>query len=370
MIMAAGVGTRLDPLTQKVPKPLVPVANRPIMDLILRHIKKFGITDVIANTHYLGDSIHDYFDQANDLGIELNYMYEDKLSGTAGGVKKCEWFFDPGETFVVVSGDALTDVDLDKLIKKHKSSGAIATMALKRIPLSDVSHFGVVIIDDNSRVVEFQEKPKISEAKSNFVNTGIYIFETEIFEYIPENQFYDFAKNVFPAIMASDKFLSAYVIDEYWSDIGTIGQYRMSMCDILDGKVHMDLIYKQISNGWYSDDADINSKAVNNGKVVVGKGSVIEGKTSFFGYSSIGSNCTIKEGAQIRNSIIWDNVIIENDVKLDGCIIASNSIIGKKSILSPGCIIPDSCTIGSNQILADDLKLNAGITYSSEALSA
>lgn len=370
MIMAAGVGTRLDPLTQKVPKPLIPVANRPIMDLILRHIKEFGITEVIANTHYLGDLIHDYFDQATDLGIELNYMYEDKLSGTAGGVKKCEWFFEPGETFVVVSGDALTDVNLDELIKKHKSSGAIATMALKRIPLSEISHFGVVVIDDDSRIIEFQEKPSISEAKSNFVNTGIYIFETEIFKYIPENQFYDFAKNVFPAVMSSDHFLSAYVIDEYWSDIGTIGQYRMSMCDVLNGKIHTNTEYKHISGGWYSEDSIISSNAVNNGKVVVGQGSVIEGNTSFFGYSSIGSNCIIKEGAQVRNSIIWDNVIIENDVKLDGCIIASNSKIGKKSVLMPGCIIPDGCVIGSDQKLSDDFKVQAGVNCSSEALSA
>lgn len=370
MIMAAGVGTRLDPLTQKVPKPLVPVANKPIMELILRHIEKFGIKEVIANTHYLADSIHDYFDQSENLDIKLNYVYEDKLSGTAGGVKKCEWFFEPGETFAVVSGDALTDVNLDELIKKHKTSGAIATMALKKVPLSEVNHFGVVVIDENSRVIGFQEKPDMAEAKSNLVNTGIYIFETEIFKYIPEDQFYDFAKNVFPAVMNSDKFLSAYIIDEYWSDIGTIGQYRMSMCDILNGKVHMDLVYKQIHNGWYSDDADISQAALNNGKVVVGKGSVIESNTRFNGYSSIGSNCIIKEGAQIRNSIIWDNVVIENGVKLDGCIIASNSVIGKESILMPGCIIPDSCIIGSNQKLAEDLKLQSGMNYISEVISA
>jgi mannose-1-phosphate guanylyltransferase/mannose-1-phosphate guanylyltransferase/phosphomannomutase len=349
MIMAAGVGTRLDPLTQKVPKPLVPVANRPIMDLILRHIKKYGITDVIANTHYLGDSIHEYFDEIVDLNINLNYVYEEQLSGTAGGVKKCEWFFDKGETFVVVSGDALTDVDLNALIQEHKKSDAIATMALKRVPLSEVSHFGVVIIDDNSKVIEFQEKPSISEAKSNLVNTGIYIFETEIFDFIPQNQFYDFAKNVFPAIMNSDKVLGAHIIDEYWSDIGTIGQYRMSMCDILDGKVHMNLVYKKMENGWYSDDADISASAVNNGKVVVGKDSIIKDNTKFFGYTSIGKNCIIKEGAIIRNSIIWDNVIIESNVKLDGCIIASNSTIGKSSILLPGCILPDGTIIEPNQ---------------------
>jgi len=370
MIMAAGVGTRLDPLTQKIPKPLIPVANKPIMDLILRHIEKFGITKVIANTHYLADLIHNYFDETNDLNIELNYLYEDKLSGTAGGVKKCEWFFDPGEPFVVVSGDALTDVNLDELIKKHKESGSIATMALKRVPFSDVSHFGVVVIDENSKVTEFQEKPNISEAKSNLVNTGIYIFETEIFKYIPENQFYDFAKNVFPAVMASNKSLSAYVIDEYWSDIGTIGQYRMSMCDLLNGKVHMNLIHKQINDGWFSDDAIISPAALNDGQVIVGKGSIIEEKTRFFGHSSIGSNCIIKSGAQIRNSIIWDNVIIENDAKLDGCIIASNSIIGRKSILMAGCVIPDGCSISPNKIISDNSKVQTEIKYETEAISA
>ena len=257
MIMAAGVGTRLDPLTQSVPKPMVPVVNTPIIELILEHVRHFGITDAIANTHYLAKCIHDRFDNNTEIGINLNYIHETTLSGTAGGVKKCESFFEKDDAFVVISGDALTDVNLDKLVEKHKSKGAIATMALKEVDHSSVSHFGVVVVDDKSRVIGFQEKPSIEEAKSNLVNTGIYVFQKDIFKYIPENTFYDFAKNVFPSLMKNNELMCAHVISDYWSDIGTTNQYRLACNDVLTGKVKVDFPHSPSKLGWTSSSAVI-----------------------------------------------------------------------------------------------------------------
>lgn len=180
MIMAAGAGTRLNPLTQALPKPMIPVANLPVLEYILKHLQTFGINDVIANTHHIADAIHNAYGGENHLGINFKYIYEPELSGTAGGVKKTEFFFDQDETFIVVSGDALTDVDIEALYNKHKSSNALATMALKEVPLSEVDQFGVVVINENSKVLGFQEKPKINEAKSNLVNTGIYMSDSNI----------------------------------------------------------------------------------------------------------------------------------------------------------------------------------------------
>lgn len=196
MIMAAGMGSRLEPITLIMPKPLIPVVNRPLMDILLGQLHSIGIKDVISNTYYLSNQIIDRY-KKNNLGINFNYIKETELSGTAGGMKKCQYFFDEGEDFVVMSGDVLTNADIKNAIKHHKESGAIATIGVKQVPHEKVSHFGVVVTDKDGYITEFQEKPSVEEAKSNLINTGIYVFNYRIFDYIPENTFYDFAKMYF-----------------------------------------------------------------------------------------------------------------------------------------------------------------------------
>lgn len=352
MIMAAGVGSRLDPLTQKVPKPMIPVANKPLMELILDHLLSFGITDVIANTHYLAEAIHHKFDNS-DKKLNLNYMHEEKLSGPAGGVKKCEWFFEKDETFVVVSGDILTDVNIDLLIKKHKDSGAIATMGLKEVPIEEVSHFGVVIIDEKGQVKEFQEKPKVQEAKSNLVNTGIYVFNTDIFKYIPENTFYDFAQNVFPALIANNEPLFAHVIEEYWSDIGTINQYKQASFEVINDKVNVHSPYAENNQKL---NLLINQQNPNAGRILVGKNTIIDPSIVIEGDCIIGNNCIIEKNVRIKNIIIWDNVIIEQNANLEDCIMANNVKIGCNSFITPGCIIADSCKVESHQHILETIR--------------
>lgn len=327
MIMAAGAGTRLNPLTANIPKPMVPVVNMPIIELILRHLQKFGINNVIANTHYCAEAIHNAFGGKNHLGINFSYVYEEALSGTAGGLKVCENFFEQGETFIVVSGDALTNVNIEELYNRHKKSGALASMALKEVPLEEVEHFGVVITDENSRIMEFQEKPKQEEAKSTLVNTGIYIFETDIFKYIPENTFYDFAKNVFPAIMSNKEIFCGFKIDDYWNDIGTLSQYKSSSFEILNGVANLYMPYKESEQGWLAESSKIADNISIENKIIVGEHSVIEDNVIFKGNNVIGNSCIIKSGAQIKDSILWNNIVIEENVNLDGCIIANNVII-------------------------------------------
>lgn len=309
MIMAAGVGSRLDPLTQFVPKPLVPIANKPVMDILFENLLSIGIKDVIANTYYLSEQIIDRYSN-NKSGINFNYIKEETLSGTAGGLKKCQFFFNENETFLVLSADGLSNADLEKGIQIHKNSNAIATIGIKKVPMEDVPHFGVVVTDNNGFITEFQEKPSIEQAKSNFINTGIYIFDYKIFDYIPENTFYDFAKNVFPNLLA-DKQINTFEIDEYWSDIGTLEQYKLSTQDLF--------------NNMYTF---AHSNIINTltGAYITGK-SEIDKTVDFIGNSTIGNNCKIGKNVTLENCILWDNVSIEDNMKLQNCVIASNCTI-------------------------------------------
>lgn len=326
MVMSAGVGSRLEPLTKTVPKPLVPIANKPVMDILFEKLVSLGVKDVICNTYYFAEQIIDRY-KNNNLGINFNYIKEETLSGTAGGVKKCQFFFDKGSTFLVLSADGLSDADLKLGIEVHKKSGAIATIGIKKIAMDDVSHFGVVVTDENGFITEFQEKPSIEEAKSNYINTGIYIFDYEIFDYIPENTFYDFAKNVFPKLLEKHA-INTFEINEYWSDIGTLEQYKQSTADLFDGKCsfeHAPVVYTA-SGCYIADEAEI------------AKTSVFKGK------STIGRNSKVGKNAVIENSIIWDNVIIEDGVHVENCVIASNCII-KTNVYSQ--------IIGANELVAD-----------------
>ena len=345
MIMAAGAGTRLNPLTAKIPKQMVPVANTPIIELILKHLQKFGINDVVANTHYCAEAIHNAFGGKNHLGVNFSYVYEEALTGTAGGLKKCESFFEQGETFIVVSGDALTNVNIEELYKQHKESGALASIALREVPVEEVEHFGVVVTDENSKIIGFQEKPKQEEAKSNLVNTGIYIFETDIFNYIPENTFYDFAKNVFPSIMKNNEIFCGFKINDYWNDIGTLAQYKSSSFEILNGIADLQMPYKASKDGWLAESSKISSNVTVENKIVVGENTVIEDNVVSKGNNVIGNNCIIKSGAQIKDSILWDNVVIEENASLDGCIIANNVKIKAGVSLDKNSIVPQDVVI-------------------------
>ena len=329
MIMAAGVGSRLEPLTKSVPKPLVPIANKPVMDILFEKLAQIGIRDVICNTYYLANQIINRYTN-NNFGINFNYITEETLSGTAGGVKKCQFFFDKGTPFLVLSADGLTNADLEKGIEIHKKTGAIATIGIKPIAMEDVPKFGVVVTDNDGFITEFQEKPSIESAKSNFINTGIYIFDYKIFDYIPENTFYDFAKDVFPKLL-NEHAINTFEVNEYWSDIGSIGQYIQSTKDLFDGKCKFR-----------------HARAIetDSGQYICDQNTLVSCSTKFVGKSTIGKNCIIGDDCRIENCIIWDNVHIEDGVDISDCVIASNCVI--KTDLS-------SQVVGANEIITKKL---------------
>ncbi len=325
MVMSAGVGSRLEPLTKYIPKPLVPIANRPVMDILFENLSKIGITDVICNTYYMADKIIERYSE-NNYGLNFNYIKESALSGTAGGLKKCQFFFDKDSSFLVMSGDGLSNADLKKGIEIHKKSNAIATIGIKQISLEEVQNFGVVVTDNDGFISEFQEKPAIDKAKSNFINTGIYIFNYKIFDYIPENTFYDFAKDVFPKLLV-EHAINTFAVNEYWSDIGTLDQYIQSTWDLFNGDCefsHSPIV--STSTGSYIIEDSVVPKSV-----------------KFIGNSVIGKYSNIGENAVIENSIIWDNVVIDSNVHISNCVIASNceikmdlnsQIVGAEEIIS------------------------------------
>lgn len=324
MIMAAGVGSRLDPLTKSVPKPLVPVANRPVMDILVDNLKSIGVKDIVSNTHYLAEKIINRYENIN-FGVNFKFIKEDTLSGTAGGLKKCQFFFDKDDEFLVLSADGLSNADLQKGIDMHRKSGAIATIGIKEIPHEEVSHFGVVVTDETGYITEFQEKPSVEEAKSNFINTGIYVFDYRIFDYIPENTFYDFAKNVFPNLL-KDHEINTFVIDNYWTDIGTLEQYQQSTQDLFEGRCHFNhsKLVKTANGAYISNTENLPSDL------------------TFVGNSTIGSNCKIGKNVTLKNAIIWDNVTIEDYVVVSNSVIASGSVIRKNiadSILGANSLI-------------------------------
>ena len=311
MIMAAGVGSRLEPLSSVVPKPLVPLANVPTMDILVKHLASFGINNIVANTFHKAEAIQEHY-KKNNFEVNFEFIKEIELSGTAGGVKKCQFFFDEGQDFIIMSGDGLTDLDITKAYESHKNSGSIATIVIKEIERKETFKYGIVVPDEKGYVSSFQEKPAIEEAKSNLANTGIYIFNYKIFDFIPANTFYDFAKNVFPSILENGLKINTFIHRGYWSDIGSLDQYHQSNIDLLNHIInsHKPIVVKTL-----------------NGQYTKGENVIFSDGVSIEDDCIIGNNCKIGKNTIIKNSIIWDNVEIADNLTIENAIILSNTKI-------------------------------------------
>jgi mannose-1-phosphate guanylyltransferase/mannose-1-phosphate guanylyltransferase/phosphomannomutase len=357
MIMAAGIGTRLEPLTLAKPKPLMPVGNSPVMKYILQILKRHGISEAICNTHYLANQLTTFIKTEPVKGLNIEWIHEEELSGTAGGVKKCEDFLSQNETFIVMSSDSLTDINLEEIVKKHKEAGSIASMALKAIPKEEVVHMGVVVTNEFGRIKEFQEKPPIEEAKSNLVNTGIYIFEPEIFNYIPNNTFYDFAKQVFPALMKDNKPLYGFEINSYWNDIGTLKQYRLSSHDILEGHLDLEIEGKPFEYGWIGENTKLGDNITFEKKVMIGNNTRLEANVKFKQNVTIGHNCQIGSNTILEGCIIWNNVQIGDNCIIKNCIIGDNVIILDNTTINDDVIVPDNCQVHEGKSIPEGTKL-------------
>lgn len=323
MIMAAGKGTRLRPLTDLLPKPMVPIANRPALYHIVRLLKRHGFTEIVINLHHLAEVITGYFGDGSGLGVRLWYSYEPELLGTAGGVKNNEDFLG-GDTFLVISGDALTDVDLTGLVAAHRRYGSIATIAVKEV--ADPSLYGVVVVDDDGRVVGFQEKPPREEARSRLCNCGIYVFEPEIFAHIPAGQFDDFGSRVFPDLLRQRVPFHVYRAESYWSDVGNLAEYVRGNADALSGRVHVELPGEEVRPGvWLEEGAQVAASARLEPPVLVGRGTILEEEVIVEGPAVIGEACRVGKGTHLLRTLLLPGCQVAQGVVLVDGVMAAKS---------------------------------------------
>ena len=331
MVLAAGKGTRLFPLTGEIPKPLAPVANVPIVERIFELLATHGVDEVHANVHYLADALLEaYGEEALIEGMSVCLSREERLLGTAGGVKRLAKHFD--ETFVVVSGDALTDIDLKDLIAFHKEKGALATMALKRV--CDTSGFGVVELDEEGSILGFQEKPRPEEAVSDLANTGIYVLEPRALEYIPKDTFFDFAKDVFPRFLEAGERLVGYQGDFYWSDIGTLEAYLQAQYDALSGRVNIEVPGERRGEDiWIGENAQIHPTTRLEGCTVVGEDAVVDRDVAMSGHVTVGGGCWVRPHATIKRSILLPGASVGDRAYLEDCIVGYGYAVGPGEVI-------------------------------------
>jgi mannose-1-phosphate guanylyltransferase/mannose-1-phosphate guanylyltransferase/phosphomannomutase len=319
MVLAAGLGTRLRPLTYEITKPMVPVLDRPVMEHIVDLLARHGFDEVVANLHYFPDSIREHF------GDRLSYRFEEELLGTAGGVRACADFFG-GEPFIVISGDALTDIDLQALAERHRSSGGVATLAVKKVP--DTREYGVVLHDRDGRITGFQEKPAPEEALSDLGNCGIYVFNPEIFDYFPERPFVDWAHDVFPVLLDNDIPFHIHEIGEYWNDVGSLAELRQGTFDALAGELHLQVEGEEVSPGiTVAGDSPLREDTVADGPVWIGRDVRIGSGVRLMGPVVLGDGASIGDGAQLRESIVFPGTSVAADAILIGAIAGHAGIL-------------------------------------------
>ena len=313
MILAGGLSTRLYPLTLDVPKPLVPVLDRPVVDHIIDYLATHGVDDIVINVHYFAEAIEAYIGNGSKWGVKIAYLREPQLMGSAGAVKQMESHFDG--TFVVIGCDDVTDADLSAALEFHARNRAEATIVLAEA--DDVSQYGVVVTDDTGRIAEFQEKPARGTERSKLVNTGIYIFEPALLRRIPPAKFHDFGKDVFPGLLGAGARFFGMRQSRYWCDIGTPREYRRGHFDALEGRVAL---------------RPRDGAVVRDG-VLLGPGARVEPGARVVAPACIGAGSRIEAGALVERSILWDGVVVGTGA------VVRNAVLGEGAHVSPGSTV-------------------------------
>ena len=355
VVMAGGEGSRLRPLTSRSPKPLAPVANKPVMEHIVDLLRKHGITEIIATLHYLADEIESYFGDGSAFGVSMQYVVEDTPLGTAGAVKLAADLIGD-QTFLIISGDALTDIDLGALIADHRNSGATATITLQRV--TNPLEFGVVIIDEHRRITRFLEKPSWGEIFSDTINTGIYVLEPAVLEYMQAGKAYDFSRDIFPRLLHENKLISGYVATEYWTDIGNLQQYQQANYDALAGNVKIEIPGTPWAHGvWTGENCRIDPEARLIAPLVLGRNVTIEAGATVGPATVVGASTIVARNARLERTIAWNDGYFGESSSSSGCTIADHNIVKDHVTIGEGAVIGSGCTLGSGAVVRPNLKL-------------
>ena len=355
VVMAGGEGSRLRPLTSGRPKPLVPVANRPIMEHIVRHLARQGVTDVVATLHYLGDEIREHFGDGEEFGVRMTYATETTPLGTAGSVKNAEGLLGDG-TFLIVSGDALTDLDVGKALAFHRARGAVATIVLKRVP--NPLEFGIVVTDDEGRVQRFLEKPTWSEVFSDTANTGMYILEPEILGLMEPGRAYDWSGEIFPRLLAEGRPIVGYVMEEYWADVGSLAGYHEAQEDLLSGRVELPIPGEERETGIFvGPNTTVDPGAVLVPPVCLGRNVRVKAGARLGPFACVGDNAFVEEGAQIERSVIWDGAYVGFHCRVQSAIVGSRAMLKRDVQVREDAVVGDRCAIDAGATIAPRVRI-------------
>lgn len=354
VVMAGGEGSRLRPLTINRPKPMVPLVDRHALGHIIELLKIHGITELVITVQYLASAIQDHYGDGSNFGVHIEYSVEEQPLGTAGSVKNAEKLL--REPFLVISGDALTDFDLTKIINAHAASGAMATVTLTRVP--NPLEYGVVIMDEENNLRQFLEKPSWGEVFSDTVNTGIYVLEPEVFTYIEKGVPTDWSKDVFPAMLKQGNRLKGVVAEGYWTDIGTIEEYMRANRDYLSGKVDLPREgIRLFDDVWVNGDAEIAPDAQFYGPVYLGHGVKIKGGVIIHGPTAIRDYTVVDTRSTIDRSIIWRNSYIGERAELRGVVVLRQCNIKSRAVLFEGVVVGDQTIINSGAVIGANVKI-------------
>lgn len=365
VVMAGGAGTRLRPMTSTLPKPLLPVVNRPIMEHVLRLLRRHGITDTVVTVQFLASLIRTYFGDGSELGMSLRYATEETPLGTAGSVKNAEEYL-RGEPFIVISGDALTDIDLTDLIRFHRAKGGLVTVCLTKV--KDPVEFGITIVDDDDRVTRFLEKPTWGEVFSDTVNTGIYVLEPEVLDRVPPGEVVDWSADVFPALMAAGQPIYGYVAEGYWEDVGTHESYLRAQADVLERRVQVDIDGFEVSPGvWVGEGAEVDPTAVIEGPVYIGDYAKVE-KAELREHTVLGSNVVVRSGAFLHRAVVHDNVYVGPQAMLRACVIGRGTDVMRAARVEEGAVIGADCVLEEEVIVSPGVRIYPNKTIEAGAV--
>ncbi len=352
--MAGGEGTRLRPLTSNQPKPMLPMVNIPMMEHVVNLLRQHGFEDIVVTVAFMANSIRTYFGDGSEFGVRMVYATESTPLGTAGSVRNAR--DELGERFLVISGDVLTDTDISSLVAFHDDHGGLATLALKAV--ENPLEFGIVITREDGSIERFLEKPTWGQVFSDTINTGIYVLEPEIFDFIPEGQPVDFSGESFPAALEAGKGLFGYVADGYWEDVGTLEAYLKAHQDILDRKVAVDINGFQLRPGvWLGKGAEIDPSVDVEGPAVIGDNCVIGPGVRLGEYCSLGRNVRIGDNAIIQRSVVHDNTYLGSGVRIDGSVLGRGSDLREGVRCEEGVVLGDECFVGAHAEIRAGVKI-------------
>ena len=353
--MAGGEGTRLRPMTANQPKPLLPVVNKPIMEHVLLLLKRHGFTETVVTVQFLASLVRNYFGDGEDVGMSLQYATEEMPLGTAGSVKNAEDEL-RSDPFLVISGDALTDIDLSALVQYHKENSALVTVALTRVP--NPLEFGIIIVDEDGRIQRFLEKPTWGQVFSDTVNTGIYVMEPEVLAEVPAGVSVDWSGDVFPQLLKSGAPLYGWIADGYWEDVGSHESYLKAQADVLSGKVEAEIGGFEVSPGvWIREGAEVDPEALLSGPLCVGDYAKIEAGAQLREFTVVGSNVVVKEGAFLHRAVVHNNVYVGQGTTLRGCVIGKNTDVMGSARIEEGAVVGDECVIEPEAYVSAGVKV-------------